>query len=64
MELTQMPEHEKIFNEICNKLSELSQVEETKSSKDRVAQLEKQYKKQGINIYNGNPYYCSSLCFN
>lgn len=41
MELTQMPEHEKIFNEICTKLNELSQVEETKSSKDRVAQLEK-----------------------
>ncbi len=38
-----MPEHEKIFNEICNKLSELSQVEETKSSKDRVAQLEKMH---------------------
>jgi chromosome segregation ATPase len=43
MELTQMPEHEKIFNEICNKLNELSQVEETKSSKDRVAQLEKMH---------------------
>lgn len=38
-----MPEHEKIFNEICNKLNELSQVEETKSSKDRVAQLEKMH---------------------
>ena len=36
-----MPEHEKIFNEICNKLGELSQVEENKSSKDKVAQLEK-----------------------
>ncbi len=43
MEMTQMPEHEKIFNEICNKLNELSQVEETKSSKDRVAQLEKMH---------------------
>ncbi|MBC7421393.1 MAG: hypothetical protein H7328_11755 [Bdellovibrio sp.] len=43
MELTQMPEHEKIFNEICTKLNELSQVEETKSSKDRVAQLEKMH---------------------
>jgi len=36
-----VPEHEKIFNEICNKLSELTQTEETKPSKDRVAQLEK-----------------------
>lgn len=43
MEVTQMPEHEKIFNEICNKLNELSQVEETKSSKDRVTQLEKMH---------------------
>lgn len=36
-----MPEHEKIFNEICTKLNELSQVEDSKSSKDKVAQLEK-----------------------
>ena len=36
-----MPEHEKIFNEICTKLNELSQVEDHKSSKDKVAQLEK-----------------------
>lgn len=36
-----MPEHEKIFNEICTKLNELSQVEDNKSSKDKVAQLEK-----------------------
>lgn len=43
MEVTQMPEHEKIFNEICSKLNELSQVEETKSSKDRVTQLEKMH---------------------
>jgi chromosome segregation ATPase len=43
MEVTQMPEHEKIFNEICNKLNELSQVEENKSSKDRVTQLEKMH---------------------
>ena len=38
-----IPEHEKIFNEICTKLSELSQSEETKTSKDRVAQLEKMH---------------------
>lgn len=43
MEVTQMPEHEKIFNEICSKLNELSQVEENKSSKDRVTQLEKMH---------------------
>lgn len=36
-----MPEHEKIFNEICTKLNELSQSEDTKSAKDKVAQLEK-----------------------
>ena len=36
-----MPEHEKIFNEICTKLNELSQVEDSKSAKDKVAQLEK-----------------------
>lgn len=41
MEVNQMPEHEKIFNEICNKLNELTQVEENKSSKDRLNQLEK-----------------------
>lgn len=41
MPMNTVPEHEKIFNEICNKLSELTQTEETKSSKDRVAQLEK-----------------------
>ena len=34
-----MPAHEKIFNEICTKLNELSQVEDHKSSKDKVAQL-------------------------
>ncbi len=43
MEVTQMPEHEKIFNEICSKLNELSQVEENKSSIDRVTQLEKMH---------------------
>ncbi|OFZ30455.1 MAG: hypothetical protein A2622_08610 [Bdellovibrionales bacterium RIFCSPHIGHO2_01_FULL_40_29] len=36
-----MPEHEKIFNEICTKLNELTQVEDTKSAKDKVVQLEK-----------------------
>lgn len=36
-----MPEHEKIFNEICTKLNELSQVEDSKAAKDKVAQLEK-----------------------
>ncbi len=41
IEATQMPEHEKIFNEICNKLNELTQTEESKLSKDRVNQLEK-----------------------
>jgi chromosome segregation ATPase len=41
MEINTMPEHEKIFNEICTKLNELSQVEDNKSSKDKVAQLEK-----------------------
>ena len=40
---TYIPEHEKIFNEICTKLSELSQSEEAKTSKDRVAQLEKMH---------------------
>jgi hypothetical protein len=43
MDVTHMPEHEKIFNEICSKLNELSQVEDTKSSKDRVTQLEKMH---------------------
>ncbi len=36
-----LPDHDKIFNEICSKLSELSQSEETKSSRDKMAQLEK-----------------------
>lgn len=36
-----VPEHDKIFNEICNKLSELSQNEDTKSSRDKMVQLEK-----------------------
>lgn len=41
MEKTHIPEHEKIFNEICHKLNELSQEEDQKSSKDRVVQLDK-----------------------
>lgn len=41
MDNIEIPKHEKIFNEICTKLNELSQSEETKTSKDRVAQLEK-----------------------
>lgn len=41
METTQLPDHDKIFNEICNKLSELSQSEDTKTSKDKMVQLEK-----------------------
>ena len=41
--LPPIPEHEKIFNEICTKLSELSQSEEAKTSKDRVVQLEKMH---------------------
>lgn len=41
METLNIPEHEKIFNEICHKLSELSQDEDQKSSKDRVVQLDK-----------------------
>lgn len=41
MEIQTLPEHEKIFNEICTKLNELSQSEDTKSSKDKVIQLEK-----------------------
>ncbi len=36
-----VPEHDKIFNEICNKLNELSQTEDTKSSRDKMVQLEK-----------------------
>lgn len=36
-----IPEHDKIFNEICGKLSELSQNEDTKSSRDKMIQLEK-----------------------
>ena len=34
-------DHDKIFNEICSKLNELTQSEETKSSRDKMAQLEK-----------------------
>lgn len=34
-------EHDKIFNEICSKLNELSQSEDTKSSRDKMVQLEK-----------------------
>lgn len=41
METLNIPEHEKIFNEICHKLNELSQDEDQKSSKDRVIQLDK-----------------------
>ena len=41
--LKPVPEHEKIFNEICDKLSELTQSEENKVSKDRVGQLEKMH---------------------
>ncbi|AZZ37775.1 hypothetical protein CIK05_13525 [Bdellovibrio sp. qaytius] len=41
METLNIPEHEKIFNEICHKLNELSQDEDQKSSKDRVGQLDK-----------------------
>ncbi len=36
-----VPEHDKIFNEICSKLNELSQNEDTKSSRDKMVQLEK-----------------------
>lgn len=36
-----IPEHDKIFNEICSKLNELSQSEDTKSSRDKMVQLEK-----------------------
>lgn len=38
---TTTPEHEKIFNEICSKLNELSQAEDTKISKEKMVQLEK-----------------------
>lgn len=38
---TNLPDHEKIFNEICYKLNELSQTEDTKTSKEKVIQLEK-----------------------
>jgi chromosome segregation ATPase len=41
MEIQTLPTHEKIFNEICTKLNELSQTDENKSSKDKVLQLEK-----------------------
>lgn len=41
IETLNIPEHEKIFNEICHKLNELSQDEDQKSSKDRVVQLDK-----------------------
>lgn len=34
-------EHDKIFNEICSKLNELSQSEDTKTSRDKMVQLEK-----------------------
>lgn len=35
------PDHEKIFNEICGKLNELSKAEDSKLSKEKVMQLEK-----------------------
>lgn len=41
MDTLNIPEHEKIFNEICHKLNELSQDEDQKNSKDRVVQLDK-----------------------
>ncbi len=41
MEIQKLPAHEQIFNEICIKLNELSQSDDTKSSKDKVIQLEK-----------------------
>ena len=41
MEIKNAPAHEIIFDEICTKLNELSQVEDNKSAKDKVAQLEK-----------------------
>lgn len=36
-----LPAHEQIFNEICTKLNELSQSDDTRSSRDKVMQLEK-----------------------
>lgn len=39
--ISAIPEHDKIFNEICNKLNELSQTEDNKSSRDKMVQLEK-----------------------
>ncbi len=39
--ISSVPEHDKIFNEICSKLNELSQTEDTKSSRDKMVQLEK-----------------------
>lgn len=39
--ITPVPEHDKIFNEICSKLNELSQNQDTKSSRDKMVQLEK-----------------------
>lgn len=41
METQTLPAHEQIFNEIATKLNELSQTDETRSSKDKVIQLEK-----------------------
>ena len=41
MEIQKIPAHEQIFNEIATKLNELSQTDETRSSKDKVIQLEK-----------------------
>lgn len=41
METQKLPDHEQIFNEIATKLNELSQTDETRSSKDKVIQLEK-----------------------
>jgi uncharacterized protein YoxC len=40
-QLHNVPEHDKIFNEICSKLNELSQNEDTKSSRGKMMQLEK-----------------------
>lgn len=41
METQIQPDHEKIFNEICNKLSELSHSDELQTSKDKAIQLDK-----------------------
>ncbi len=41
METQTIADHDKIFNEICYKLNELSQAEDTKSSRDKMLQLEK-----------------------